>query len=41
MLERCGFPVVYSMTGNLEVNALAFKQKPDEYARNLFGLPAV
>jgi hypothetical protein len=41
MLERCGFPVVYSMTGNLEVNALAFKQRPDEYARNLFGLPAV
>lgn len=39
MLESCGFPIVFSMTGNLEVNALAFKQKPDEYARQLFGLP--
>ncbi len=41
MLESCGFPVVFSMTGNLEVAALAFKQKPDEYARGLFGLPAL
>jgi hypothetical protein len=32
--------MVFSMTGNLEVMALAFKQKPDEYARSLFGLPA-
>lgn len=40
-LESCGFPIVFSMTGNLEVAALAFKQKPDEYARQLFGLPAV
>jgi hypothetical protein len=40
MLESCGFPMVFSMTGNLEVMALAFKQKPDEYARSLFGLPA-
>jgi len=41
MLESCGFPIVFSMTGNLEVGALAFKQKPDEFARNLFGLPAL
>jgi len=41
MLEGCGFPVVFSTTGNLEVVALAFKQKPDEYARRLFGLPAI
>jgi hypothetical protein len=41
MLESCGFPIVFSMTGNLEVVALAFKQKPDEYARSLFGLPAL
>jgi hypothetical protein len=40
MLGGCGFPFVYSMTGDLEVVALAFKQKPDEYARSLFGLPA-
>jgi hypothetical protein len=40
MLGSCGFPFVYSMTGNLEVMAIAFKQKPDDYARSLFGLPA-
>jgi hypothetical protein len=36
MLESCGFPVVFSMTGNL-----AFKHKPDDYTRSLFGLPAL
>lgn len=41
MLEACGFPFVFSMAGNLEVTALAFRQKPDEHARQLFGLPAV
>ena len=41
MLESCGFPFVFSMTGNLEVAALAFKQKPDDFARSLFGLPAL
>lgn len=40
MLGRCGFPFVYSTTGNLEVVALAFKQQPGEFARQLFGLPA-
>ena len=40
VLGSCGFPFVYSMTGNLEVMALAFKQKPNEFARSLFGLPA-
>jgi hypothetical protein len=41
MLEGCGFPFVFSMSRNLEVLALAFKQKPDEYVRSLFGLPAI
>jgi len=40
MLGSCGFPFVFSTAENLEVVALAFKQKPDEYARSLFGLPA-
>lgn len=40
MLGSCGFPFVYSTTGNLEVVALAFKQTPGEFARALFGLPA-
>ena len=39
MLETCGFPFVFSMTGGFEVVALAFKQKPDEYVRGMFGLP--
>ncbi len=41
VLEGCGFPFVFSLTANLEVVALAFKQKPDEHARSLFGLPAL
>ena len=39
MLGSCGFPFVYSMTGNLGVMALAFKQKPNEVARSLCGPP--
>jgi hypothetical protein len=38
-LHRSGFSKVYSMTGNLEVNALAFKGEPDPFARSLFSLP--
>jgi len=41
MLEACGFPIVFSRSGGLEVVALAFNGKPDEHARQLFGLPAV
>ena len=40
-LQACGFPFVFTMTGNLEVMALAFKEKPDAYASQLFGLPAL
>ncbi len=39
MLERCGFPYVYSGVANLEVVAFAFKSKPDEFARKLIGIP--
>ena len=39
MLMRCGFPEVFSGTGKLEVIALAFKGKPDEFARTLLGIP--
>lgn len=38
-LQRSGFSKVYSLTGNLEVNALAFKGEPDQFARSLFSLP--
>jgi len=41
MLEGCGFTFVFSTAGNLEVTALAFKERPDDYASQLFGLPAV
>lgn len=39
MLVKCGFPNVFSGAGNLEVIAFAFKEKPDEFARKLIGIP--
>ncbi|MEO7477706.1 MAG: class I SAM-dependent methyltransferase [Lysobacteraceae bacterium] len=39
-LQRAGFSRSYSMTGNFEVSALAFKNPPDEAMRATFGLPA-
>lgn len=38
-LKKAGFSKTYSMVGNLEINALAFKGEPDEMTRNLFNLP--
>ena len=38
-IQRCGFAKTYSMTGNLEVNVLAFKRMPDAAAKSLFSLP--
>jgi hypothetical protein len=38
-LETAGFSKSYTMVGNLEVNALAFKGMPGEDARRLFQLP--
>ena len=37
-LQRSGFSKTYSMTGNLEINALAFKGVPDQFTRSLFNL---
>lgn len=37
-LYRAGFSRVYSMVGNFEVNALAFKGAPDQTTRALFSL---
>jgi SAM-dependent methyltransferase len=39
-LEEAGFPFVLTHIGHLEVNALAFLNKPSAYARMLFNLPA-
>ncbi len=39
-LRLAGFTHLYCGTGNLELNALAFKQSPDAETRRLFGLPA-
>lgn len=39
-LRRAGFVHLFCGTGNLELNALAFTQPPDEDIRRAFGLPA-
>jgi hypothetical protein len=38
-LRRAGFSRTYSVLGNLEINALAFKGEPDQITRALFNLP--
>lgn len=38
-LDRAGFSKTYTMTGNLEISAIAFKGEPDSAVRGLFGLP--
>ena len=40
VLQACGFPFVYSGAGDLEVMAVAFKQKPDERTARELDLPA-
>ena len=41
ILNRCGFPYVYSNVGNLEVLAYAFKNKPSEFAIRLLDLEKI
>jgi hypothetical protein len=38
-LQKAGFLKIYTMTGNFEINALAFKGIPDQMTRALFNLP--
>jgi SAM-dependent methyltransferase len=38
-LQLAGFGKIFLSTGDLEVNALAFKGQPDEQTRQMFGLP--
>ena len=38
-VARAGFSSMFCMTGNLEINLIAFKGKPDPDVRALFGLP--
>ncbi len=38
-VARAGFSSMFCMTGNLEINLIAFKGKPDPEVRALFGLP--
>jgi SAM-dependent methyltransferase len=40
ILRRAGFPWVFFAVGNLEVLALAFRNKPSEYANKLLNLPS-
>jgi SAM-dependent methyltransferase len=37
-LNTAGFPHIFTLTGNLEISALAFKNKPNEYAIKLLDL---
>lgn len=39
LLGRCGFSFFFSRTGNYEVMAYAFKNRPTEYAARLLALP--
>ncbi|HEY9874780.1 MAG TPA: methyltransferase domain-containing protein [Candidatus Obscuribacterales bacterium] len=39
ILNECGFPIVLVSVGNIEVAALAFKENPTDYVKNLFSLP--
>lgn len=39
LLRHCGFSYVFSKAGNLEIGAIAFKDRPTEYARTLLKLP--
>jgi len=39
ILKKSGFSTAYGATGNLEINAVAFKGLPDASMKALFGLP--
>lgn len=39
ILEKAGFQWIFAGTDNLEVSALAFINKPSEFAKNLLNLP--
>ena len=39
LLNQCGFPVTYMVSGNYEINALALMQQPSRAVRTLFKLP--
>ena len=39
MLRRCGFPHVFTNSGNLEIVAFAFSNQPSEFATKLLKLP--
>ena len=38
MLNRCGFPYIFATTGNREVMAYAFKNKPSEFTSILLNI---
>ena len=38
-LQKAGFSKIYSLVGNLEINAIAFKGVPDQITRTLFNIP--
>lgn len=38
ILKQCDFPIVYIASGDLEVRAIALKEKPSSYVKDLFKL---
>jgi hypothetical protein len=38
ILNECGFPIIYINMENIGIEALALKEKPDDYIKNLFNL---
>jgi hypothetical protein len=38
ILNECGFPIIYMGGGGIEIEALAFKEKPTNYIKTLFNL---
>ena len=38
ILNECGFPIIYMGAGGIEIEALAFKEKPTDYINELFNL---
>ena len=38
-LQKAWFSKIYSLVGNLEINAIAFKGVPDQITRTLFNIP--
>jgi hypothetical protein len=41
ILNECGFPIIYMGGEGIEIEALAFKEKPTDYVSELFNLRTI